>query len=130
MVHGSSSAQVVGWRSSHHHGGSRHSIRWHGRSRMGRLRFFFLFWMAKFWGSFSQGLRSLFSGLGVTNITPGVALFLEEAASVLSHMVHNGLRNTRLVTALGSNVQGLIALDKLTILDVASMVVGFSAAAT
>ena len=86
--------------------------------------------MAKFWSSFSEGLRSLFSGLGVTNITPGVALFLEEAATVLSHMVHNGLRNARLVTALGSNVQGLIALDKLTILDVARVVVGFSTAAT
>jgi hypothetical protein len=97
---------------------------------MGRIWFLVLFWIAKFWSAFSKGLRSFFSGLGVANITPGVALFLEEAATVLSHMVHNCLRNARLVTSLGSNVQGLIALDKLTILDVAGMVVGFSTAAT
>jgi hypothetical protein len=97
---------------------------------MGRTWFLILFWIAKFWSSFPEGLRSLFPGLRVANITPGVALFLEEAATVLSDMVHNGLRNARLVAALGSNVQGLIALDKLTILDVAGMVVGFSTAAT
>jgi hypothetical protein len=78
--------------------------------------------------SLSKSLRGLFTGLVVSHIPPSVgrSILLEESTMFTTNGVDNVMSNLGLVATLGLEVETLVLLNKVAILDVSSVVVGFS----
>ena len=81
---------------------------------------------------FTQSLRSLLPGLGVTHVGPKILVgyLFEKTSAEQAHGADNALGNLGLVTSFGGNVGWLTNFDKLSVFNVAVVVIGLAATST
>jgi hypothetical protein len=86
--------------------------------------------VTNFRSSLSKSLRSLFTGLVVSYIPKCVGrnILFEKSPMVAPDSSDNMTSNLWFVTTLGLEIESLVFLDKMTIVNVSGVMVGFSAA--